>query len=90
MTETGGNTLTPDEEREQWHGRGYIVIRSELLGEDVVITKVPWDIRPNWTNQLAVYTLAEIKLLAGHTDDEVMRLHRIKKTFRGEIVARNS
>jgi hypothetical protein len=37
---------------------------------------------------MAVYTMTEVKLLVGHADTEIKRLHRIKKMFDGEVVER--
>jgi|TARA_Y100000310_G_scaffold132263_1_gene131320 hypothetical protein len=80
--------MTAAEEAEQWHKNGYVIVRSGLLGEDVVVAKASWDIRPDWAEGMAVYTMAEVKLLVGHADTEIKRLHRIKKMFDGEVVER--
>jgi hypothetical protein len=63
----------------------YVVkVRSHLLGEDIyfvsnekLFERVP--------DGFVVYTAKELRLLKGSTKDDMKNVHRIKKTFNGEI-----
>jgi len=67
-------------------GKYVVKVRSHLLGEDIyfvsnerVFEKVP--------DGFVVYTAKELRALQGSTKDEIKNVHRIKKTFDGEITA---
>jgi len=64
----------------------YVVkVRSRLLGEDIyfvsnerVLDRVP--------DGFAVYTAKELRALKGSKRDAIKDVHRIKRTFNGEII----
>ena len=60
-------------------------VRSRLLGEDIwwVANKTLKDAVPDPT--LVVYTAAELRLMVRVTPQELINIHRIKKTFGGHI-----
>ena len=63
----------------------YVVkVRSHLLGEDIyfVSNERLFDRVPKG---FVVYTAKELRALKGSTKDDIRNVHRIKKTFDGEI-----
>jgi hypothetical protein len=64
----------------------YVVkVRSALLGEDIyfVSSEKLFDKVPEG---FVVYTAKELRALKGSTKDDIRNVHRIKKTFNGEII----
>jgi len=65
----------------------YVVkVRSHLLGEDIyfvssekLFERVP--------DGFVVYTAKELRALKGSAKDDVRNVHRIKKTFNGEVIS---
>ena len=62
-----------------------VKVRSHLLGEDIyfvsnekLFERVP--------DGFAVYTAKELRALKGSTKDDIRNVHRMKKTFNGQII----
>lgn len=70
-----------------WYRSGWLLLRSDLVGETVVIIRDERVEVPANHRSLALYTLAEARLLEGLDDEEIHRAHNVKKAFRGEVVA---
>jgi hypothetical protein len=65
----------------------YVVkVRSHLLGEDIYFVSSE-QLFERVPNGFAVYTAKELRALKGSTKDDIRDMHRIKKTFNGEITA---
>jgi hypothetical protein len=65
----------------------YVVkVRSHLLGEDIyfVSNEKLFDRVPDG---FVVYTAKELRALKGSTKDDIRNVHRIKRTFNGEIIS---
>ena len=71
----------------EFEGGTYVVkVRSHLLGEDIyfvssekLFERVP--------DGFVVYTAKELRALKGSAKDDVRNVHRIKKTFNGEVIS---
>ena len=64
----------------------YVVkVRSHLLGEDIyfVSSEKLFDKVPEG---FAVYTAKELRALKESTKDDIRNVHRVKRTFDGEII----
>jgi hypothetical protein len=65
-------------------GKYVVKVRSHLLGEDIyfVSNEKLFDRVPDG---FVVYTAKELRALKGSTKNDIRNVHRIKKTFNGEI-----
>lgn len=77
--------------RELVRQQGYAVIRSEVLGEEVVITRSVSGGAPDrtaipekWKNAVA-YSLFELGFLMDETPEVLRQVHRIKRIFDGQV-----
>ena len=67
-------------------GKYVVKVRSHLLGEDIyfVSNEKLFDRVPDG---FVVYTAKELRALKGSTKNDIRNVHRIKKTFNGEIIS---
>lgn len=71
----------------QWYTEGWILVRSELLNETVVVVCDEKVKLPAGARQFPVYRFVEVQALDGADDETIRRAHRTKKVFRGEVVS---
>ncbi len=70
-----------------WYAKGWIMVHSQLLNEVVVVVRDDSVELPSGAAAFPCYRFSEVQELQGMDQETIRRVHGLKKTFRGEIVA---
>ena len=71
-------------------GPGFAVVRSALLGENVVLVRSDAVPLPRWAAGLTTYTRMELAILASGSAENLRAIHNAKRILGGRLVALNA